>query len=80
MSTFGAVTGWKVKPGRAYLDLHHQQSSKSKVPADLCADLSLVKMHCDSDEYHLEFQQHRFVLLLQAQLAAAKSCCLEDSV
>ena len=37
-------------------------------------------MHCDSDESHLEFQQHRFVLLLQAQLAAAKSFCLEDSV
>ncbi len=37
-------------------------------------------MHHDSDESHLEYQQHRFVLLLQAQLAAAKSFCLEDSV
>lgn len=38
-------------------------------------------MQRDSDESHQEFQQHRFVLLLlQAQLAAAKSFCLEDNV
>ena len=49
-------------------------------PADLCGGLS--QLQCDSDESHQEFQQHRFVLLLllQEQLAAAKSFCLEDSV